>query len=108
MGYRIIVMISGITSLISVYFVFMALRSGDSGGVWLFIAFGFFFSVLPLGEVGKIITQERAPRLYALIAGKNKEGTLFVPRSHTLTIIALAFFSILVSLSISLFQQFFS
>jgi hypothetical protein len=89
------------------YLAFMALESGDIGGVWLFIAFGFFFAVLPLGEIGKILTKERAPRLYDLIAGKKNEGTLFVPHWHTMTIILLAFFSILVSLFIPIFQHFF-
>lgn len=107
MGYWIIVTISGITSLISSYLAFMAFESGDMGGIWLFMAFAFFFSVLPLGEAGKILTKERAPRLYALIAGENKDETLFVPHWHTLTITVLAFISILVSISISLFQQFF-
>jgi hypothetical protein len=85
----------------------MDFKSGDIGGVWLFIAFGFFFAILPLGEIGKILTKERAPRIYDLIVGKKKEGTLFVPQWHTMIIIVLAFFSILVSIFISLFQQFF-
>jgi hypothetical protein len=107
MGYWIIIIISGIMTVICGYFAFMAFKSGDIGGVWLFIAFGFFFSVLPLGEIGKILTKERAPQLYDLIAGKKKEETLFVPQWHTLMIIVLAFISILVSIFISLFQHFF-
>ena len=107
MGYWIIISISGIMTVICGYLVFMASKSVDIGGVWLFIAFGLFFAVLPLGEIGKILTKERAPRIYDLIAGKKKEETLFAPHWYTLTIIVLAFFSILVSIFISLFQNFF-
>lgn len=107
MGYWIIITISGIMTVICGYLAFMAFESRDIGGVWLFIAFGFFFAVLPLGEIGKILTKEKAPRLYDLIAGKKKEDALFVPHWPTLIIIVLAFFSILVSIFISLFQNFF-
>lgn len=107
MGYWISITIAGIITAICGYLAFMAFKSGDIGGVWLFIAFGFFFAVLPLAEIGKILTKERAPRLYGLIVGKKKEGTSFVPHWQMMIIIVLAFFSLVASIFIPLFQHFF-
>jgi hypothetical protein len=46
MGYKIIVIVSGVIALICTYLVYMAFAAGDHSGMGLFAAFGLMFAAL--------------------------------------------------------------
>jgi hypothetical protein len=102
LGYTIIVIVSSAIALACAYLVYMAFASGDSGGMWLFTAFGFMFAALPTVAIGKMLTRKRFPQVYDQIAGNKQQRTNFVPHWQLIGMIALTIFIILLAILIPL------
>ena len=81
MGIWILTIFLGICTSGSFYMTFLAAKSGDSGGAWLFASFGLLFGI-PLFVLGIKAMAKRKSFFKAIderISGKPEPRTGFVP-----------------------------
>ena len=104
MGVKIMAIVSGGIALVCGYFVYMACTADDQGGIWLFAAFGFLFAVLPLAEIGKMITRKMMPSAFDRISGATTLRPTFVPHWQLMAMIGLVLLLILLGIFIPLFR----
>lgn len=96
-AYLMFAAVSAAAAAFAFYVAYLA-GSGDSGGAWLFAAFGLLFSVLPAFALVRILALRSAffDRLDRAISLKSAEpqGTRFAP--HSMILIAMIVMALIV------------
>jgi hypothetical protein len=91
-GFWILMAVSAVITACCAYMVYLGWQSDDRSGVWLFVAFGFFFA-MPLLIGGFRYAALRHPRIGHLYdkAAETEEpqGTRFVPHWFMMTVIVI-------------------
>jgi len=106
MGKWIGIITLGICTLGSLYMTFLAVKSGDSRGAWLFAGFGLLFGV-PLLILGIKVAAQRNAFLKAVdkrISGRPERRTTFVPHWFIMTAILFTVLVIVLLLLINPFK----
>ena len=103
MQYVFIMIVSGICVSASLYLVYMAIRFGDKGGVWLFSSFGLLFGIPLIVSIIKLIAKKSKlfRRIDTVIIGKSEPKTTFVPHWFMMTAIIITGTVILATILIS-------